>query len=102
MDNWEKLLRIFEGNGFGHFNDLLKDIVSSFTKHYLMEEAERLFVKQTDPDFVVPPGAKVAVLKGLETAKQLLAWRTLYADKVEQWLDDNVWHRFDVKNVFRG
>ncbi len=89
IDNWEKLLQIFEGNGFGHFNDLLKDIVSSFTKHYLIVEAERIFVKQSDPEFFVPVGARTAVLKGLETAKQLLAWRNLYSSQVEVWLDEN-------------
>lgn len=86
MDNWEKLLQIFDGMGFGKFNDLLKDIVGSFTKHYLIDEAERLFIRQIDPEFVVPAGAKVAVMKGLETAKQLLAWKDLYSSDVENWL----------------
>lgn len=78
---------MFSGTGFGHFNDLLESITSSFTKHYLIDEAERLFVVQSDPDFYVPPGAKTSVLKGLETAKQLLAWKSLYSEKVGDWLD---------------
>ncbi|KAJ3268582.1 hypothetical protein HDV01_002561 [Terramyces sp. JEL0728] len=87
MENWEKLTRVFNGGDFGKFSELLKNVVASFTKPYLISEAERLFVQQSDPKFYIPPGAKVAVLKGLETAKQLLAWRALYGEQVAQWLD---------------
>jgi hypothetical protein len=66
----------------------LKDVVGSFTKPHLISEAEFLFVKQGDADFKIPPGARVAVLKGLETAKQLLAWRTIYGGKVDYWLNE--------------
>jgi hypothetical protein len=61
-------------------------VVGAFTKPHLINEAEQLFVKQIDPEFKVPPGTRVAVLKGLETAKQLLAWRSIYGSKVDYWL----------------
>ncbi|KAJ3362304.1 hypothetical protein HDU91_003482, partial [Kappamyces sp. JEL0680] len=44
MDNWDKVVALFAGSGFGKFNDLLKDVTASFTKSYLINEAERLFV----------------------------------------------------------
>jgi hypothetical protein len=85
----EKVTDIFEGAAFGKLSDLLKAVVGSFTKPHLINEAENLFIKQLDPDFKVPSGTKVAVLKGLETAKQLLAWRSLYGAKVDYWLASN-------------
>lgn len=77
---------MFQGSGFSKLGDLLKAVTSSFTKPYLIQEAERLFVKQADPDFEVPAGTRTAVLKGLETAKQLLAWRNIYGNQVADWL----------------
>jgi hypothetical protein len=68
---------------------LLKDVVGAFTKPHLIHEAEYLFVKQGDPDFKIPAGTRVAVLKGLETAKQLLAWRSIYGGKVDYWLNEH-------------
>ena len=88
MDNWSKLLPFFEITGFSHFNDLLQKVIASFTKPYLINEAERLFIKRADPYFHIPDGARTSVLKGLETCKQLLAWRNLYGAKVTQWLYD--------------
>lgn len=64
--------------------------MSKFSNSYLISEAERLFIKKSDPEFKVPVGSEVAVLKGLETAKQLLAWRELYGEKVTEWLSKNV------------
>lgn len=81
---------MFAGSGFSHLNDLLQGVTASFTKVYLINEAERLFVHQSDPKFKVPHGARKSVLKGLETAKQLLAWRKIYGDQVTEWLDENV------------
>jgi hypothetical protein len=49
-----------------------------------------LFIKKADPDFYIPPNADIEVRKGLEVAKQLLAWRHLYGDRITQWLVDNV------------
>ena len=89
MDNWTKLVEYFEHSGFSHFNDLLQKTIASFTKPYLIHEAERLFIKKQDPDFYVPKGARTSVLKGLETCKQMLAWRSLYGAKVTQWLFNN-------------
>ncbi|KAI8896940.1 peptidase family M1-domain-containing protein [Globomyces pollinis-pini] len=86
MDNWEAIVSIFTGSDFGKINDLLEDVTSAFTKPYLISEAERLFVDQSDPEFEVPAGAQVSVLKGLETAKQLLEWRKLYGSRVADWL----------------
>lgn len=69
-------------------NALLKSVVESFTKPFLIAEAENLFIEKIDPDFQVPTGSTLAVLKGLETARQLLAWRTLYGRQVAQWLEN--------------
>ena len=88
MDNWAQLVAYFENAGFSHFNDLLQKTIASFTKPYLINEAERLFIKQSDANFYVPNGARTSVLKGLETCKQLLAWRSLYGAKVALWLND--------------
>jgi hypothetical protein len=92
MDNWDKMVSIFNGSGFSKFNDLLKEVTGSFTKSYLIKEAERLFVDQSDPDFEIPPGARIAVLKGLETSRQLLEWRAAYKEQVANWLEG---HGFD-------
>lgn len=72
---------------FGKFNKLLETICASFTKSYLIHEAERLFVRKEDPAFTIPPHADVSVLRGLETAKQLLAWREMNEVQVTEWLE---------------
>jgi hypothetical protein len=87
-ENWTRINEIFQGGGsFGKLSKLLEDITSAFTKQYLISEAERLFIKQADPDFEVPAGARNSVLKGLETAKQFLAWREIYGPQVSYWLE---------------
>ncbi|KAI8912491.1 peptidase family M1-domain-containing protein [Gorgonomyces haynaldii] len=89
LDNWEKLVSGENGKTFGKFNNLLKAVTGSFTKPYLIAEAERLFVRKEDPNFFVPPHADVSVKKGLETAKQLLAWRQKHGQAVSEWLEEN-------------
>ena len=89
MDNWDALTTGVHAKTFGKFNQLLNTVCGAFTKPYLIREAERLFVRKEDPTFYVPPHSDVSVLKGLETAKQLLAWRDLYGERVEEWLEAN-------------
>lgn len=91
MENWEKLNSGDSGKTFGQFNKLLSTVCGQFTKQYLIAEAERLFVRQEDPNFKVDVLARVSVMKGLETAKQMLAWRKLYGDRVSQWLKTNAY-----------
>ncbi|KAJ3270370.1 hypothetical protein HDV01_007898 [Terramyces sp. JEL0728] len=84
LDSWDEIveLKLFD------LNALLKSVVESFTKPFLIAEAENLFIEMIDPDFKVPTGSTLAVLKGLETARQLLAWRTLYGHQVAEWLEN--------------
>ncbi|KAJ3270371.1 hypothetical protein HDV01_007899 [Terramyces sp. JEL0728] len=86
LDNWDYTVDIFEEVGFDKLNSILKTVVSSFTNPYLIKEADRLFVSDEYSDFYVPPGSKTAVSKGLETSRQLLAWRGLYGGQVADWL----------------
>lgn len=96
MENWDDLTTGTNAKTFGinflmlgKFNKLLQTVTGAFTKQYLIKEAENLFIKRIDPDFFVPQLAEVSVMKGLETAKQLLAWRKLNGQKVSEWLDKN-------------
>jgi aminopeptidase N len=89
MENWERITKMFDkAGGFGKFNKLLEDVCGSFTQQYLINEAERLFIKQTEEGFYIPNGAELAVKKGLETAKQFLAFRAIYGPKVSYWLEE--------------
>jgi hypothetical protein len=87
MDNWEKLTSGVYSKTFGKFNNLLQTVTAAFTREYLIREADRLFIQKQDPEFHIPELADVSVMKGLETARQLLAWRDKYGQDVAKWLE---------------
>lgn len=88
MEQYPALLEIYKTGGLGQFNTLMKDVTASFTKEYLIEEAERVFVRGEDSRFEISKETRISVLKGLETAKVLLRWREKNGVIVENWLNE--------------
>ena len=84
--NWVALITIWKHNDFTRFNDMLRVVVSRFTQQVLVEEAEFLFLHRKDPDFFVPPRSHISIAKGLESAKQRIAWVEQHQGDVESWL----------------
>ena len=65
---------------------MLQRVVSHFTIPVLVNEAQDLFLKKTDPTFYIPPRSSLAISKGLEKAKQRMFWLEAHQDQVEEWL----------------
>ncbi|KAL2911705.1 Aminopeptidase 2 mitochondrial [Polyrhizophydium stewartii] len=85
MDHWKEIAgwKAYAMTGLG---GIIKDIVGKFTNSYLVSEAQRLFVDRRDAAFEVPPSVMVAVLKGLETSRQLVAWQAAARTDAAAWL----------------
>jgi hypothetical protein len=86
-ERWNDIVDLWKGSDWTQINDLLKFIVSLFTKPSLIDEAENLFVKKTSGDkWFVPPLADRAVLKGIELARVRVEWLKRHSDEVIGWL----------------
>ncbi|KAJ3095954.1 hypothetical protein HDU97_006340 [Phlyctochytrium planicorne] len=66
---WGDICKMWNGSDWTTINNMLKNVVSLFSEASLIDEAVRLFVKKTDPEWFVPPLAEKAVSKGVELAK---------------------------------
>eukprot|EP00842_Homolaphlyctis_polyrhiza_P000877 jgi/Hompol1/1790/HPOL_004804-RA len=70
----------------GSLGGVVGNIVARFTSPYLISEAKRVFVDRKDSKLVPPESSFVPVVRGLETCRQLLAWRQTAESHVVSWL----------------
>ncbi|RKO93637.1 peptidase family M1-domain-containing protein, partial [Blyttiomyces helicus] len=86
MDNWPRIVKIWQGMSWKNLNNLLEKLTSRFVQPLLIAEADRRFILQADRDFFVPPSAQFSVRKGLEKARQNVAWLDRFGAEVGVWL----------------
>ncbi|KAJ3415879.1 hypothetical protein HDV05_003943 [Chytridiales sp. JEL 0842] len=84
---WPEIVKLWEGRDWTQINNMLKTVVSLFTKPSMIEEAENLFVKKTGGDkWFVPPLGDRAVMKGIEIARTRVEFLDRHRNQVIGWL----------------
>ncbi|RKO87920.1 ERAP1-like C-terminal domain-containing protein, partial [Blyttiomyces helicus] len=86
MDSWPRIIKLWQGLDWTGINNLLEKVTGRFVEPLLIAEADRRFVLEADQGFFVPPNAQLSVRKGLEKARQNVAWLDRFGADIGGWL----------------